>query len=62
MQLAAVVNQELCICCGLCFGKSPDLFRINSKGKAEFFKTGEPDTDKIQSVIDGCPVQAISWA
>ena len=55
------VDQENCISCGLCISTCPGVFRFGSSGKSECYDpAGGPETD-IQSAIDGCPVQCISW-
>jgi ferredoxin len=55
------VDQENCISCGICISDCPEVFRFNGKGKAECFNSsGAPEKD-IQSTMDACPVQCISW-
>lgn len=57
-----VVDQEACISCGLCISLCPAVFRFNEAGKSECFNPDGATQSEIQSAIDGCPVQAISWA
>ncbi|HNW55702.1 MAG TPA: ferredoxin [bacterium] len=52
------VNQDSCIGCGLCINLCPECFKFNSEAKAEV-KDGCSATN-LQSVIDSCPMQAIS--
>ena len=56
-----VVDQDVCISCGLCVGACPGVFRFNSAGKSECHNSEGASEAEIQSAIDGCPVQAISW-
>lgn len=55
------VDQENCISCGLCISVCPGVFRFGSGGKSECFDAGGAPEKDIQSAIDGCPVQCISW-
>ncbi len=56
-----VVDQDLCISCGLCISTCPGVFQFNSAGKSECYNPEGDTEDEIQTAIDGCPVQAISW-
>lgn len=54
-----VVDKDLCIGCGNCESMCPEMFRLGPDMKSEVIKeTGACD---VQSVIDACPVGAISW-
>ncbi|MBD9138890.1 MAG: ferredoxin [Clostridiales bacterium] len=60
--MKAIVNQDSCIGCGLCISTVPEVFEVNSDGKAE--ASGHTTTENksaVQEAIDACPVQAISW-
>lgn len=60
--MKAVVDQEMCIGCGLCCEMCDAVFRMNGQDKAEAFReTDAENLDEVQSVIDGCPVSAIHW-
>ena len=60
--MKAVVDQEMCIGCGLCGEMCDAVFRMNEQDKAEAFReTDAENLDEVQSVIDGCPVSAIHW-
>lgn len=61
MSKAPFVDQEICISCGLCVNTCPDVFRFNGAGKSECYNADGASEADIQSAIDGCPVQAISW-
>ena len=61
--MKAVVDQVLCIGCGLCCGTCPDVFRLSDEGKSEAYQEAtEENRGLVQEAIDGCPVSAISWA
>lgn len=61
--MKAVVDQDLCIGCGLCYGTCPDVFRLSGEGKSEAYQEATEDNrGLVQEAIDGCPVSAISWA
>ncbi len=55
------VDQEACISCGLCISMCPAVFRFNEAGRSECYNADGAPESEIQSAIDGCPVQAISW-
>lgn len=60
--MKAVVDQGLCIGCGLCTGMEPDVFQMNDDGKAEAVnEADDSNKDMVQDAIDACPVNAISW-
>ncbi|MBV5323642.1 ferredoxin [bacterium] len=56
-----VVDQEVCISCGLCISICPNVFRFNNSGRSECFNPEGASEAEIQTALDGCPVQAISW-
>jgi ferredoxin len=53
-----IVNQEICIGCGTCESLCPQVFRIEN-GKSQVISSDCKDCD-CQSVVDSCPVSAIS--
>ena len=55
-----VVNESLCIGCGLCESIYPKIFKLGEDFKAEVIGECE-DEKKCQEAIDSCPVDAISW-
>ena len=57
----AVVETDNCISCGLCISICPTVFRFDPTGKSECFEPEGSSEPEIQSAIDGCPVQCISW-
>lgn len=59
---SAIVEQDLCIGCGLCCGVCDEVFRINEHGKAEAYQPSTNENqDFVQEAIDSCPVSAIVW-
>ena len=51
------VDEEKCIGCGLCSSICPDVFEINSDGKAEVIsQKSEPC---VKESAESCPVDAI---
>lgn len=58
---APYVDQEACISCGLCISICLGVFRFNRSGKSECYEPAGASESSIQSAIDGCPAQAISW-
>lgn len=62
MEKEAFVDQEMCIGCGLCVDNLPDVFHMNTKGKAECFDpNGATETEIQLQAIDVCPVSCIHW-
>ncbi len=60
--MKAVVDQDVCIGCGLCCGICDAVFSMNDDGKAEACQSAsEENHSDVQSAIDSCPVSAISW-
>lgn len=57
--MKVVVDQDLCIGCGLCESTCPSVFRMNDDNLAEVFQQPEEITDEVQEAADGCPVGAI---
>ena len=54
-----VVDQELCIGCGECVDKCPEVFELRDD-KAYVLGSGRCGTCDCQEAVDICPVQAIS--
>ncbi|HBA90093.1 MAG TPA: ferredoxin [Geobacter sp.] len=56
------VDKEECISCGICKSNCPQVFRFDSRGKAECFDPCGAEEEVIQSMaIDQCPVSCITW-
>lgn len=61
MDRAPVVDPDLCISCGLCISYCPGVFRFDENNKSECWNHKGATESEIQTAIDVCPVQAISW-
>ena len=60
--MLAKVDPDICIGCGMCCAIAADVFRMNDDGKAEAYaEVNDENHDSVQSAIDSCPVNAISW-
>ncbi|MDA8166128.1 MAG: ferredoxin [Desulfobacteraceae bacterium] len=61
MARAPVVDQTLCISCGLCTEIAGGTFELDENNLSRVIDpTGDPE-EVIQDAIDSCPVEAISW-
>jgi len=57
-----VVDPNLCIGCGSCVALAPKTFSLDeNSGKAKVINPAGDTPEVIQSAIDSCPVQAITW-
>ena len=56
-----VVDQALCIGCGACELRCPEVFHlVEEKSQVKLSPAPEERQDAALSAQDGCPVQAIS--
>jgi ferredoxin len=56
-----VVDQTLCISCGLCSEIAANTFELDENNLSHVIDPqGDPE-ELIQEAIDSCPVDAISW-
>jgi len=55
-----VVDEDLCVGCGLCTQVCSDVFEMSSEGKAVVRDDADLHADCIQDAVDQCPVGAIS--
>lgn len=56
-----VINQDLCIGCNTCASLNPDIFELDSTTfKAKVKQQPTEITPEILSVVNSCPVNAIS--
>ena len=51
-----IVDQELCVGCGVCVNLCPDVFELQDDGKAKVISNDDCDHNEI---INNCPVGAI---
>jgi ferredoxin len=56
--MTVVVDQALCIGCGICIDACNDVFAFNAEGKAEVLKESSENCN-LEEVADQCPVDAI---
>ncbi|HVN67073.1 MAG TPA: ferredoxin [Candidatus Sulfotelmatobacter sp.] len=54
-----MVDQELCIGCGVCYDMCPEVFTMTEEGKAQAVKT-ECSVHNLEEVADACPTEAIN--
>ncbi len=59
--MKAVVDENVCIGCGLCNSICPEVFSMNVEGKAQA-TDNIPDgkQDEVKDAESSCPVNAIS--
>ncbi|MFU0801320.1 MAG: ferredoxin [Xylanivirga thermophila] len=59
--MRAMVDQDLCISCGLCISTCDDVFHWNDDDKAEAIDEDVPSDfeDEVNEAIEGCPTEAI---
>lgn len=55
------IDNDKCIGCGICVGICPEVFEMNSEGKAEVKINidTEKHKDAIKEAAESCPVEAI---
>lgn len=53
------VNEEKCIGCALCTTICPDVFKMQSNGKAQAVNQKGDSEENIKKALDSCPVSAI---
>ena len=55
------VDQDECTGCELCADTLPEVFKITEDGVSSVHNSEGADEEKIQEVIDDCPVECIHW-
>ena len=60
MAYRIVVDTEKCQGIGACVGTAPDVFEIDSAGKAVVINKEGADDDTILQAAEACPLDAIS--
>ena len=53
------VDQEVCIGCGVCVDMCPEVFTLNSDGKAHCVRN-DCDQHNLEEISTACPVEAIN--
>ena len=56
-----VIDENLCIGCGACVTTAPKTFVMDDNGKARVINEAGDKPGDIQTAVDNCPVQAISF-
>ena len=54
-----IVDQELCIGCGVCANLCPDVFEIQDNGKAKVVNKDSCENCDCEDAVNNCPVGAI---
>lgn len=55
------VNEDLCIACGLCYTTCVNVFEANANGTSRVVEPLVEDDDTVvMSVVENCPIGAIS--
>lgn len=60
MAYRIVVDREKCQGIGACVGTAPDVFEIDSEGKAVVINAEGADDDTVLAAAEACPLEAIS--
>ena len=60
LALKIVVDREKCQGIGACVGAAPDVFEIDSEGKAIVLDAENADKDEVMLAAEACPLEAIS--
>ncbi len=61
--MSLMINEEVCIGCGVCMQICPDVFKLDEdEGKVNIIKTevSEEDVAGIKKAMDSCPVGCIN--
>lgn len=58
--MAIKIDEEACIGCELCVQICPDVFEMNSDGKASVKPGSDESLECVDEAIDSCPTSAIS--
>lgn len=61
MEKKPVVDEEVCISCGLCVEIAPNTFELDENDISQVTNPHGDTEDKIEEAIESCPVEAISW-
>lgn len=60
--MRAIVDAEVCIACGACIERCPEVFAMSPEGKSHATVDPIPAAleDDVRAAADGCPVGAIA--
>jgi len=59
MPYRIVVDREKCQGIGACVGAAPDVFEIDTEGKAVVVSAEGADDDTVLEAAEACPLEAI---
>ncbi len=59
MAYRIVVDREKCQGIGACVGAAPDVFELDSQGKAVVISAEGADDDTVLEAAEACPLEAI---
>jgi len=54
-----IVDQKICIGCGLCASMLPDVFEMDDSGKSRVKREDAAPLEKIREIAGMCPARAI---
>lgn len=57
-----IVDDSVCIGCGMCAAMDSEHFTINDNGLSEVISQENLESETLKSVVDSCPVSAIKLA
>lgn len=60
MAYKIVVDRNKCQGIGACVSAAPDVFDIDSEGKAVVINSGKTDEDTVLAAAEACPLEAIT--
>ena len=60
MAYRIVIDREKCQGIGACVGTAPDVFDMDSAGKAVVINKEGADDERILQAAEACPLEAIS--
>jgi len=58
--MAATVDKDLCVGCGLCAQVCADVFEMTADGKADVIDGADLSAACVQDAVDQCQVGAIA--
>ena len=57
-----IVDDSVCIGCGMCAAMDEEHFMINDNGLSEVKSQENLESETLKNVVDSCPVSAIKLA